>query len=160
MIRRIPVALFGASLSLGAYPLSGHAQSPTSSKAILEALTTRSKAMDVQPSIALKVAFALNSAELTAEGRAQLDELARALQSPELEGKRFALKGHTDATGTPAFNEALSERRAQSVKAYLTGRYGIDADRLRPKGYGATQLLLPGEPTHGSNRRVEVEALK
>lgn len=135
------------------------AQAPAdhqSSQAIIEALTTRSKAMDVQPSISLKVNFAFNSAALTEAGKAQLDELARALQSPELVDKHFGLYGHTDAIGKPDYNQKLSVRRAEAVKHYLVDRYGIAPALLQTKGFGATNLLLPNDPTNEQNRRVEV----
>ena len=139
-----------------------HAQVPadrTSAKAIAEALSTRSKAMDVRPSIALKVPFAFNSAALTVDGKGQLDELARALQSPELTGKRFALNGHTDAIGKADYNLKLSNLRASAVQQYLVDRYGIKKALLETKGFGATKLLLPDDPNNEQNRRVEVEAL-
>jgi outer membrane protein OmpA-like peptidoglycan-associated protein len=153
LIKSISFVLLASSLL--------HAQAPdrTSAKAITEALTLRPKAMDVRPSIALKVPFAFNSAVLTPEGKAQLDELARALQSPELAGKHFALNGHTDAIGQPAYNLKLSNLRAGAVQAYLVSRYGINRALLETKGFGATKLLLPNEPTNEQNRRVEVEAL-
>jgi outer membrane protein OmpA-like peptidoglycan-associated protein len=138
------------------------AQAPadrTSAKTITEALTLRPKAMDVRPSISLKVTFAFNSAVLTPAGKAQLDELARALQSPELAGKRFALNGHTDAIGQPAYNLRLSNLRASAVRDYLVERYGISKALLETRGFGATRLLLPNDPNHEQNRRVEVEAL-
>ena len=109
------------------------AQAPdrTSAKDITAALTMRSKAMDVRPSMSLKVNFAFNAATLTTDGKAQLDELARALQSPELEGKHFGLYGHTDAVGKANYNQKLSVRRAEAVRAYLVERYG---PRASPAG--------------------------
>ena len=131
----------------------------TSAKEITEALTTRPKAMDVRPSISLKVNFAFNSAALTADGKAQLDELARALQSPELSAKHIALNGHTDAVGKAKYNLKLSNLRAIAVKHYLVDRYGIPKTLLETKGFGAAKLLLPGEPKSDQNRRVEVEVM-
>ena len=137
------------------------AQAPerTSAKEILQVLTMRPKAMDVRPSIDLQVTFAFNSSALTAEGRAQLDELARALQAPELAAKRIGLYGHTDGVGRPEYNQKLSERRAETVRRYLIDRFGLGAARLQAKGFGATKLLLPDEPKADANRRVEVEVL-
>jgi len=153
LIRCLSIALLAGGLLAQAPP------DRTSAKAITEALSMRSKAMDVRPSVSLKVPFAFNSAALTASGKAQLDELARALQSPELSGKRFALNGHTDAIGQPAYNLKLSNLRASAVRDYLVERYGISRALLETKGFGATKLLLPIDPNHEQNRRVEVEAL-
>lgn len=135
------------------------AQDPASAKDIAAALGTKSKALDVRPSIALRVQFSLGGARLTPEGRAQLDELARALQSPELDGRRFLLSGHTDSKGPVSLNQRLSQRRADAAKRYLVDRYGIAPARLEAKGFGSSKLLLPETPHDERNRRVEVEAL-
>ena len=135
------------------------APATTPAQDIIDALSMRPKAMDVRPSISLRVQFALNSASLAAEGKGQLDELARAFQSSELEGKRFALNGYTDATGTAEHNLKLSKDRAAAVKRYLVDRFGVAGDRLEPHGFGATHLLLPDSPSNEQNRRVEVEVV-
>ena len=69
---------------------------------------------------------------------------------------RIELRGHTDNTGTIAFNQRLSEERAAAVAAYLTAR-GISPRRLRTAGYGATQPVADNRSTEGraENRRVE-----
>ncbi len=104
----------------------------------------------------LRVLFPFNSAELTPGTRRQLDELGRALTSDELAPFRFELAGHTDAVGSDAYNADLSARRAKAVADYLESRYGIDPQRLEPRGYGKARLLDPAAPTSGRNRRVEV----
>ena len=109
-----------------------------SAEKIKEALTpvpqTRglggTRQIDVRPSISLKVGFGSNSAKITSTGETQLDELARALQSPELGEKRYAVDGHTDAKGSAKMNQKLSESRAIAVKKYLVDRYGVSALRL------------------------------
>ena len=88
-----------------------------------------------------------------------MDELARALQSPELGGKHFALNGHTDAIGKADYNLKLSNLRAEAVKRYLVEHFRIADALLQTQGFGATKLLLPDDPNHEQNRRVEVEAL-
>jgi OOP family OmpA-OmpF porin len=106
--------------------------------------------------------FALNKAELRAP-QPKLDELADALvKNPSLNG--VVVSGHTDRLGTDKLNNALSQRRAEAVKAYLVGK-GVAADRIRAVGKGSTQavktctdkvrakLVQCLEP----NRRVEVE---
>lgn len=124
------------------------------SKTPTRALTTRQ--IEVRPTVALTVTFALGSSQLTPQGTAQLDELARALQSPELAEKRYVIDGHTDAKGKPESNLKLSERRAASAKAYLVDTYGIADERLVTHGYGDTRLANPKDPYDGANRRVEV----
>ncbi len=105
----------------------------------------------------LLVTFQLGSAQLTPQARQNLDEFASALLSPELGIFKFAVDGHTDATGSESFNFALSERRAASVVDYLMSR-GVAADRLIAKGYGESRPLR-ADPFDPVNRRVETRRL-
>jgi outer membrane protein OmpA-like peptidoglycan-associated protein len=114
--------------------------------------------VEVRPSIALQVRFEFNSSRLTPSGQAQLDELARALQSPQLSGKRYALKGYTDSKGRADYNLKLSQARADAVKRYLVTRYALPAQLLTSRGYGASSPLLAADTENAINRRVEVEA--
>lgn len=115
--------------------------------------------IEVRPSISLKVGFEFNSVKITGTGEMQLDELARALQSPELAKKRYAVDGHTDAKGSAEMNQKLSESRADAVKKYLVDRYGVSESRLVAQGYGLTKLLQPSAPYAAENRRVEIVEL-
>lgn len=66
------------------------------------------------------------------------------------------VQGHTDNAGQPAYNQKLSQQRADAVKAYLSS-HGVDASRLVAKGYGMTQPLVPNntEGNRALNRRVQ-----
>ena len=64
--------------------------------------------------------------------------------------------GHTDATGGEAYNQDLSERRADSIKRYLTEKYGINGSDLVTVGYGRSKLKDPTQPMAEANRRVQV----
>ncbi|PWC34743.1 hypothetical protein TSO352_27500 [Azospirillum sp. TSO35-2] len=108
------------------------------------------------PRISFQVEFAFNSAELTPTATGILNELGRALTSPELSAYRFQLTGHTDGVGKPDYNLALSKRRAASVGAYLTRTFGVAPGRLVAVGRGAQQLLNPADPASAVNRRVEI----
>jgi len=112
-----------------------------------------------QPSIDLDIRFALDSVILTLGAKRQLDTLAAAMGWSGLDGARFLLAGHTDATGTRAYNLALSERRAVAVRRYLVIRHGIDPARLDVLGWGEERLKHPGDPASAINRRVEVVRL-
>ncbi len=108
--------------------------------------------------------FAFDSAELRMP-QPKLDEIASAL-SGNSEVNDVMITGYTDRIGSDKYNQKLSERRAVSVKNYLTGK-GIDANRLKAQGRGeanpvvvCTDKKLPAlikclEP----NRRVEVEKI-
>lgn len=108
----------------------------------------------------LKILFPFNSAELTAEARAQLDQLGRALAAAELAPFRFTIAGHTDAVGSEAYNEGLSARRARAVVDYLVGRHGIARGRLAAAGLGERELAVPSDPASALNRRVEVRTTR
>ena len=100
------------------------------------------------------VNFAFDSAELTPDARRELSEVAKCLMNPRLTNVSIIINGHADGVGTIEYNLGLSERRAEAVRQYLITQHGIDSSRLAAKGYGKSQLLLPGDPTNGLNRRV------
>jgi outer membrane protein OmpA-like peptidoglycan-associated protein len=110
------------------------------------------------PSVNLTVNFASGSAELTPQAMSTLNELGRALSSSELSGYRFRIEGHTDTVGSPEYNRALSEQRAQAVVSYLTSKFGVQPARLQAVGMGEKGLLVPTPPqtANPSNRRVQV----
>lgn len=110
------------------------------------------------PALDLLVTFDLESAMLTPQARQNLDAFAGALRSPELAGLHFAVEGYTDSSGSPEYNQKLSEARAAAVVAYLTG-HGVASDRLIATGYGETRPRLP-DPTDPGNRRVETRPIR
>jgi len=75
--------------------------------------------------------------------------------------KNVKVTGHTDSTGSEAYNQALSERRAAAVKIYLEGK-GIDGSRIAAKGMGESQPAADNSTAEGraQNRRVELEIVK
>ena len=100
-----------------------------------------------------QVQFATSSAELTAEGKATLDEVAERLT--QLKFVSGTVVGHTDSTGSEVYNQRLSERRAQSVASYLEGK-GIAVGRLAASGAGESQPIADNGTRDGraQNRRV------
>jgi outer membrane protein OmpA-like peptidoglycan-associated protein len=80
--------------------------------------------------------------------------LGEALSSSALKGS--IVEGHTDAKGEKAFNQRLSERRADEVKRFLVEQYGIPATNLLTVGYGKTKLKNKDDPFAAENRRVRV----
>jgi outer membrane protein OmpA-like peptidoglycan-associated protein len=110
---------------------------------------------DTTPGVNLSVQFATASDRLMPADRALLDTLASALNSAALAQDRFAVAGHTDATGDARINLELSCARAVAVRVYLATR-GVDVKRLSAYGFGANRLLAADEPAGAVNRRVEI----
>jgi outer membrane protein OmpA-like peptidoglycan-associated protein len=104
----------------------------------------------------LPVNFEYKSSDLTTDAQLNLKSLARILNSTELVSQRFKIVGHTDAVGGAAYNQALSERRALSVQAYLVNTLNVESSRLEVEGKGFSELADPQHPTNAINRRVQV----
>ena len=111
-----------------------------------------------QPAVALNVLFAPNSDTLPATSYAEVDKLGTVLSWPQYTDYRIQLAGHTDNQGSERKNQALSERRVQSIKAYLTQHFHIAPERVQAVGYGPTKPIMPNDTPEGraKNRRVEV----
>jgi OOP family OmpA-OmpF porin len=102
--------------------------------------------------------FDFDKATLKPEGKAKLDELASKIKSFTLEV--VIAVGHTDSVGSDAYNQKLSLRRAEAVKAYLVSK-GIEANRVYTEGKGEKQPLADNKTADGraKNRRVEIEVV-
>ena len=109
-----------------------------------------------KPNIDLEINFDYNSADISKKSLPSVQALGKALTNPDLKGSTFVVAGHTDAVGSDAFNQDLSERRADSVKRYLVEKYSIPGADLVTVGYGETKLKDPKNPTSEVNRRVQV----
>jgi outer membrane protein OmpA-like peptidoglycan-associated protein len=109
-----------------------------------------------KPNIDLEITFDYNSANISAKSQPAVQALGKALTNPNLKGSTFLVAGHTDAVGGDAYNQDLSERRADSVKRYLTDKFGIAGTDLVTVGYGKSKLKDPSAPTAEVNRRVQV----
>lgn len=110
------------------------------------------------------ILYPLNKADITPEAAAILDRLVSTMNdNPALE---IELSSHTDSRGSAAYNQTLSQKRAQSAINYLVKK-GIAKNRLVAKGYGESRLLNTcadgvscGEEDHAINRRTEIKVLK
>ncbi|WP_027583401.1 OmpA family protein [Bradyrhizobium sp. Ai1a-2] len=109
-----------------------------------------------KPKIDLEINFDYNSAQINAKSLPSVQALGRALTNADLKGSTFVVAGHTDAAGGEAFNQDLSERRAEAIKRYLVDKYGINGSDLVTVGYGKSKLKDPGQPLAEVNRRVQV----
>ena len=106
------------------------------------------------------VLFDINKYDLRAsakEGLGQVMELLRAYPTNALR-----ISGHTDSSGGAAYNQALSERRAQAVANYLVEKGKISSSRVKAVGYGKRRPVASNATEEGrqQNRRVEIDILK
>src|SRR3984885_7132759 len=92
-----------------------------------------------KPKIDLDIQFDYNSAAISATSVSAVQELGKALSNASLRGSTIVVEGHTDAIGGEAFNQDLSERRADTIKRYLVDKYGINGTDLVTVGYGKTK---------------------
>ena len=113
--------------------------------------------------------FSFDKSDIRAEGKAELDGFAKQLQ-----GTRFdvvTVEGHTDRLGSTAYNQRLSEQRANSVKTYLVTSGGVDASKVSAVGKGESTAVTKPEDCKGTkptpkliaclqpDRRVDVEVV-
>ena len=108
-----------------------------------------------KPQIDLPMEFDTNSDLLRGPALANANSLGRALTDPSMRGQTFMIAGHTDARGTDAANQKLSERRADAVKQFLVQTYAIPSANLITVGYGKAHLKKPTDPEGRENRRVQ-----
>ena len=134
-------------------------------------LTKQSAATSQKPVVAAgpvataeKVTFAADAffdfdkAVLKPDGKAKLDNLADNVKNMDVEV--IVAVGHTDSVGADAYNQKLSERRANAVKSYLVSK-GVDAQKIYTEGKGETQPVADNKTKEGraKNRRVEIEVV-
>ena len=112
------------------------------------------KELEKEVSVNLAITFATSSDLIDARFDSELARVADFMK--QYAGTNVVIEGHTDSTGAASFNQALSERRAASVAAALTDRFGIDTSRISSVGYGETQLIASDDTAEGrqANRRV------
>jgi OmpA-OmpF porin, OOP family len=116
------------------------------------------------PAAATKVTYAADAffdfdkSVLKAEGKAKLNDLVGKVKGINLEV--IIAVGHTDSVGTDAYNQKLSVRRAEAVKAYLVSK-GIEKNRVYTEGKGEKQPVADNKTKEGraKNRRVEIEVV-
>lgn len=110
-----------------------------------------------QIAFALPVTFEFNDASISSGNEAALDRFATVAQK-YYNGSLITVEGYTDPAGSPRYNRRLSQKRANSVKAYLVSK-GIDESQVRAIGLGEARPAVPGakkdDPGADQNRRVQ-----
>ncbi|MFN3548179.1 MAG: OmpA family protein [Mesorhizobium sp.] len=114
------------------------------------------------PSIEIQsINFAFGSAEIPYSQYGKVEQIGRALsrmieRNPRA---RFLVEGHTDAVGSAASNQLLSERRAESLKRLLVREFGVPFRSLDTVGYGEEYLLVDTPYEAWENRRVTLRRI-
>jgi outer membrane protein OmpA-like peptidoglycan-associated protein len=179
--RRVSAAaLLSVVLAVGGGPAAGAQESPTppppppagavgevldivGEVESLDGTESQTRASEtVTVALTSDVLFAFDKADLTGEAQARLQAVAEQIQA-ESAGGVIAIEGHTDDQGSDAYNDDLSQRRAESVRGALSGLLsGLDVT-LEASGHGEREPKVPnvvnGQPSEANrakNRRVEI----
>ena len=150
-------AIVGAAVGGAAGAIIGH-QMDQQAKGLdddLEGATVSRVGEGIVVTFDSGILFDVDRSELRSAARDNLQELADNLR--EYERTDVMILGHTDATGSDAYNQALSERRAGAAATYLE-QLGIAPERISTRGMGENDPVATNETTEGRqlNRRVEV----
>lgn len=116
---------------------------------------TRPAENQIDVKLTSDVLFDYNSSSLRPESRSTLGDLASNFR--RYTDEIIDVEGHTDSTGTPDYNQTLSEKRADSVKGFLVDE-GVASSRINAIGYGETRPKASNDTPEGRqlNRRVEI----
>ena len=155
----------GAIVAAKAAPAPAAAEAPAAPAATAAApAAAPAPAPAPAPVAAAKVTYAADAffdfdkAVLKAEGKAKLDDLVGKVKDINLEV--IIAVGHTDSVGSDAYNQKLSVKRSEAVKAYLVSK-GIEKNRVYTEGKGEKQPVADNKTADGraKNRRVEIEVV-
>lgn len=145
-------------------PAPAAAPAPAPKAAPAPAVVAPKPAPKPQPPVATKVTYAADAffdfdkSVLKPEGKAKLDDLVGKVKGINLEV--IIAVGHTDSVGSDAYNQKLSVKRSEAVKAYLVSK-GIEKNRVYTEGKGEKQPVADNKTKEGraKNRRVEIEVV-
>lgn len=120
-------------------------------------VATKDDTQFVTVSLQAGALFDVDRASIKTRGQEKLNLLARKLKET-ITTEKVEISGHTDSSGSDAYNQRLSERRAEAVKAYLVTQ-GVSADKMITVGYGESRPIASNKTSAGRtrNRRVEVK---
>jgi len=131
-----------------------------------EALNVKETATEIRIELAADVLFDFDEADIRQDAASALHQVADIIRDKS-RGRAVRIEGHTDAKGSDAYNQKLSDRRAQSVQQWLAQKEGLKG-RMATQGFGAKKPVAPNNKPDGSddpegrqkNRRVEIVLAK
>jgi outer membrane protein OmpA-like peptidoglycan-associated protein len=132
----------------------------------IESLEIKESSTEVRIDLSADVLFAFDKAELLPEAQQALSQAAAIIRDRAKGTVR--IDGYTDAKGSDAYNQRLSERRAAAVETWFKGKGHLSAVSFATKGFGAKNPVAPNNKPDGSddpdgrqkNRRVEITLTK
>ncbi|MEH6655985.1 OmpA family protein [Loktanella salsilacus] len=151
--RGLVLATPGAAAPDAATASTATAEAPATT-ANIESIAT---AIPKEDQVNINVSFDFDSASLREDQKPKLMTLCTALKAADVQAIRIL--GHTDASGSDAYNERLSKLRAEEVKRFLGTDCAFPLDRMEALGVGERFLFDPSDPKADANRRVEFQAL-
>lgn len=113
--------------------------------------------LDKAEQVNIQIQFDFDSAALKDDEKPKLAALCEAMKTADVQ--LFRIVGHTDASGTDAYNQRLSLLRAEEVKRHLVSDCGLEPARLEAVGVGEAHPFDADNPRADENRRVEFQAL-
>ena len=135
-------------------------------EAVLQDLRAKVTEREIAIELSADVLFDFDKADLKPAADADLGKVAEVARANP--GTPIQVAGHTDSKGADSYNQRLSERRAEAVKAWLVERGDVESARIETRGYGETRPVAPNETPGGAddpegrqrNRRVEITIRK
>lgn len=121
----------------------------------MNALNAQETALEIHVNLPADVLFDFDKSDIRPDAAKALSNLATIIRANPSGHTR--LEGHTDSVGNEKYNQALSERRAESVKQWLVRNEKLDASKFVTKGWGKTKPVAPNdtEANRQKNRRLE-----
>ena len=131
-------------------------------ESVLKDLDAKVTDQEIRIELSADVLFDFDKHDLRPEAVPSLGKVAVVLRARA--GSPVTIDGHTDGKGSDAYNQPLSEKRAQAVRDWLVKNGGASAARITTKGWGKTKPIVPNTHPDGSddpdgrkkNRRVEI----
>ena len=139
-------------------PMAAPAPAPMATPAPAPVVAPKPVATTEKVTFAADAFFDFDKSVLKSEGKAKLDDLVSKMGGINLEV--IIAVGHTDSVGSDAYNQKLSVRRSEAVKAYLVTK-GVEKNRVYTEGKGEKQPVADNKTSEGraKNRRVEIEVV-